>query len=102
MFIRGFLAPERWRDMPNIKTEKRRPPRFELTAGILCLDFVNTLDDRPSDQPKELLTQYSDLVRFAEQTGILTARQADSLTQRADSHPSEAQRTLDSAIVLRE
>ena len=85
-----------------MKTEKRRPPRFELTAGILCLDFVNTLDDRPSDQPKELLAQYSDLVDFAEETGILTSRQADSLTQRADSRPSEARQTLDTATVLRE
>ncbi len=87
--------------MQNTKTEKR-PPRFELSAGILCLDFVNTLDDRPSGQPKELLAQYSDLVRFAEDTEIITARQADSLTQRADARPGGAQQTLDSAIVLRE
>ena len=46
--------------MGNAKTEQRRPPRFELTAGILCLDFVNTLDDRPSDEPKELLAHYAE------------------------------------------
>ncbi len=89
-------------DMQNTKTEKRRPPRFELSAGILCLDFVNTLDDRPSDEPKELLAQYADLVRFAEDTGILTSRQADHLAQRADARPDDAQQTLRSAIELRE
>jgi predicted RNA-binding Zn ribbon-like protein len=88
--------------MPNTKIEKRRPLQFELTAGILCLDFVNTLDDRPSDQPKELLAQYSDLVRFVEDTGIVTVRQADHLIERADARPDDAQQALDSAIVLRE
>ena len=85
--------------MPNTKAEK---PPFELTASILCLDFVNTLDDRPSDQPKELLAQYSDLVRFGKETGIITSRQADYLTRRADARPGEARQTLDSAVVLRE
>jgi predicted RNA-binding Zn ribbon-like protein len=88
--------------MQNTKTEKRRPPRFELSAGILCLDFVNTLDDRPSDEPKELLAQYADLVRFAEDTGVLTSRQADHLTQRADARPGDAQQTLRSGVELRE
>lgn len=88
--------------MQDKKTEKRRPLRFELTAGILCLDFVNTLDDRPSDEPKELLAQYADLVRFAEDAGVLTSRQADHLAQRADAGPDDAQQTLRSAIELRE
>jgi predicted RNA-binding Zn ribbon-like protein len=88
--------------MQNTKTEKRRPPRFELSAGILCLDFVNTLDDRPSDEPKELLAQFADLVRFAEDTGVLASRQADHLTQRADARPDDAQQALRSAIELRE
>src|ERR1700730_12966695 len=84
------------------KTEQHRPPRVELTAGILCLDFVNTLDDRPSDEPKELLAQYADLVRFAEDAGVLTSRQAEHLAQRADARPDDAQHTLRSAIELRE
>jgi predicted RNA-binding Zn ribbon-like protein len=88
--------------MGHTKSEKHEPPRFELTAGALCLDFVNTLDDRPSDHPKELLAKYSDLVGFAEETGIITSRQADSLIQRADASPGEARQILGSAIVLRE
>ena len=89
-------------DMENKKTEQRRPPRFELSAGILCLDFVNTLDNRPSEEPKELLAHYADLVQFAEDTGVLTARQAYYLTHRADALPYVAQQTLRSAIELRE
>ena len=64
----------------NKKVTRRREPRFELSAGVLCLDFVNTLDDRPSGEPKELLKQYMDLVRFAEDTGILEPDASRSIT----------------------
>ena len=84
------------------KAKKRRPQRFELSAGVLCLDFINTLDDRPSGTPKELLGQYADLVRFAEDSELLTSTQADNLAQRVDSRPSDAQQTLGAAIRLRE
>ena len=37
--------------MQNIenKSLRRRAPRFDLIAGNVCLDFVNTLDDRHVD-----------------------------------------------------
>ena len=69
---------------------RRRPPLFELTAGVLCLDFVNTLDNRPSGEPKELLAGYGDLLRFAEDTGILTPAQADRLFAWSEADPDEA------------
>jgi predicted RNA-binding Zn ribbon-like protein len=84
----------------NIK--RRRPPRFELTGGALCLDFVNTLDDRFSAEPKELLQHYVDLARFAEDTGILTDLQVDRLMTRSMQQPDTAKRALASAIQLRE
>jgi predicted RNA-binding Zn ribbon-like protein len=88
--------------MGKAKTEQRRTPRFELTAGVLCLDFVNTLDDRPSDEPTELLAEFPDMVRFAEDAGVLTSRQADHVAQRADARPDDARQALSSAIELRE
>ena len=84
------------------KTPRRRPPRFELTGDLLCLDFVNTLDNRPSSEPKELLEYYVDLARFAEDTGILAPHQADQLVERSALMPDEAQRTLRYAVELRE
>ena len=41
----------------------------------MCLDFVNTLDDRFTDHPKELLAHYRDLARFAEDAGVLSQHQ---------------------------
>jgi predicted RNA-binding Zn ribbon-like protein len=75
---------------------------FELSGGRLCLDFVNTVDHRPSTEPKELLPAYESLLSWARQTGILTARQARDLRARARRRPEEARRALDRAHALRE
>jgi len=86
----------------TIANTKRRPPRFELIAGALCLDFINTLDDRFSKKPKELLKHYVDLARFAEDAGILDTAQVDRLTERSYGSAEAAQRALGAAIELRE
>ena len=45
---------------------------FQLIAGHPALDLVNTLDWRfRAEGPEELLKGYDDLLRFAEQSGIL-------------------------------
>ena len=43
-----------------------RADPFEWSGGHPALDFVNTLDERPFEQPIENLATYRDLVRFAE------------------------------------
>ncbi len=75
---------------------------FELTGGNVCLDFINTLDDRPAQKPTELLKDYSDLARFGEQTGILTTAQTDALLEKAVLMPQDAADALDHARRLRE
>ena len=84
------------------KTVRRRAPRFELVGGVLCLDFINTLDDRSSDQPKELLKHYVDLARFAEDAGILDTARVDHLFALSMKSPDMAGRVLKAAIRLRE
>ena len=88
--------------MTETKPRRRRPPKFELIGGNVCLDFVNTLDDRPSDKPKELLTNYYELARFGEDTGILTPEQLDDLYERVALAPDEAEDALRRARNLRE
>ncbi|HYA48002.1 MAG TPA: ABATE domain-containing protein [archaeon] len=87
---------------PKQKAARRRPPRFELVAGAVCLDFVNTLDDRFSSEPKELLKHYVDLARFAEDAGILDIAQVDRLIEQSYLSPQAAQRALAAAIRMRE
>ena len=81
--------------------ERRRPPRFELIAGNVALDFANTLDDRHT-KPKELLNSYIDLARFGEDTGLLTPSQVDRLFERSYIEPDEAEKALRWARELRE
>ncbi len=75
------------------KVSRQRPPRFDLIGGNVCLDFVNTLDDRHI-KPKELLETYVDLARFGEDTGILEPSQVDRLYERSYAEPEHAQQAL--------
>jgi predicted RNA-binding Zn ribbon-like protein len=70
--------------------------------GNVCLDFINTLDNRPSAEPKELLKTYYDLARFGEDTGILTPAEFDIFYERVHLMPDEAQEAMRRAINLRE
>ena len=88
--------------MTETKPGRRQPPKFELIAGNVCLDFVNTLDDRPSAQPKELLKNYYELARFGEDTGILTGAQLDFFYDLAHHDPDETKDAMRRAINLRE
>ncbi|MGA9979544.1 MAG: CGNR zinc finger domain-containing protein [Candidatus Sulfotelmatobacter sp.] len=85
----------------DMKILRRRAPRFELIAGNVALDFVNTLDDRHT-KPKELLETYLDLARFGEDSGLLSANQADRLFEGSYIEPDLAGRALDHARELRE
>jgi predicted RNA-binding Zn ribbon-like protein len=103
------------------KIERRFPPRFDLIAGNVCLDFVNTLDDRhindrhindrhskdrhgkdPNLKPKDLLKTYVDLLHFGEDTGLLDSMQTDRLRRRYDMDPTGAQEVLEWGRDLRE
>jgi predicted RNA-binding Zn ribbon-like protein len=88
--------------MTETKFARRRPPKFELIGGNVCLDFINTLDDRASGQPKELLKNYYELVRFGEDTGILSPAQVDFFFENVHQIPEDAADALRRAIHLRE
>ena len=87
--------------MPEHQSSRRRAPRFDLIAGNVAFDFVNTLDDRHI-KPKELLSSYLDLARFAEDTGLLPPEEVDRLFERSQASPDEAEKALRWARELRE
>jgi predicted RNA-binding Zn ribbon-like protein len=74
---------------------------FELTGGSLCLDFANTLGDRPRCC-EEHLAGYDDLLSWARQADVLSTSELDALDSAARHQPSRAQRILEGALVLRE
>jgi predicted RNA-binding Zn ribbon-like protein len=71
-------------------------------GGPVCLDFINTLDDRFSDEPKELLKSYIDLARFGEDSGILSDQHTDHFLEKSMQSREAAEEALSAAIQLRE
>jgi len=75
---------------------------FQLVAGNVALDLVNTLDDRFSPTgPQELLATYDDLLRFLVESELLTDRQARKLKRLEATEPDRAQ-ILEQVKALRE
>src|SRR6266852_6415635 len=75
---------------------------FDLTGGLLCLDFANTVDDRMEIHPQELLISFKDLVSWSQQAQVLTEQEAQQILEKAEQHSSEATRVLKRAVEVRE
>lgn len=76
---------------------------FEFDSGRLCLDFVNTLGDRPVAQPEEEdLHSYADLVAWSEAAGLLSGDDAAHLLRGAERRSADAVATFTAAISFRE
>lgn len=56
---------------------------FDWSGGYPALDFVNTLEERPSGAPVEHLATYADLARFTELAGLIKASTATRLRSLA-------------------
>ncbi len=75
---------------------------FDFTGGLLCLDYANTVEDRPDIHPRELLNSYNDLVSWGQQAQVLTELEGQQLHEEAARRPAEASRVLEYAIAVRE
>lgn len=76
---------------------------FNILAGEPCLDFINTLDNRPVPERKlELLPDYPSFALWAEQAGLISRQKRQRLCDQAEADPSQAQSVLGWAIELRE
>ncbi|HLZ58012.1 MAG TPA: ABATE domain-containing protein [Ktedonosporobacter sp.] len=88
--------------MNEIELETRPTPVFDISGGHLCLDFANTLDNRMGEKPQELLSRYSDLVAWGEQTRIVSNEEARQLLEAAAKHPNDAIAVLEHVRTVRE
>jgi predicted RNA-binding Zn ribbon-like protein len=74
-------------------------PAFELIAGHPALDLVNTLDWRfRATGAEELLKTYDDLLRFVEQSQLLTPKQTRELRRSASERTLLRSRELREAL----
>lgn len=75
---------------------------FAFRGGNPCLDFADTVDNRTSDHPRELLTDYGRLLQWGEEAGVITAKTAERLRHLASEAPGNALPALRTSIQLRD
>ncbi len=76
--------------------------RFDLSTGLLCLDFSNSVDWHGSSKPQDRLHDYSDLVAWGKAAGVLTAARARYLERLTEDRAAEAASAFSRAADLRE
>ena len=81
---------------------KRDAGSLKLLGGRLCLDFINTLDWRGTENPQEFLNTFQDLIIWSRHVGITTLKEAKNLSLMAAGSKIEAKMILNRAIKLRE
>lgn len=94
---------------------------FSFTSGWLCLDFCNTVggrhpievseaklkthqafEDAGRFETRDYLHQYSDLIEWGRQAGLVDQPTVAALAGEAADHPDQAEAVLAKAIGLRE
>ena len=77
--------------------------RFDLSGGVLCLDFANTVSRRKiPERSIDHLASYDDLVTFAEQSKMFSPKQAYQLRANSRRRNSGAREILQKGISYRE
>lgn len=75
---------------------------FDFISGNLSLDFSNTNDWHARSNPIETMLNYSDLIAWGKQAGLLSGAQAEQIQQLESTAPVQAQHVYEQAIQLRE
>lgn len=76
---------------------------FDLSGGILCLDFANTVSQRKmAGQRRDDLPGYDELVSFARDSGVVSPQYAREILDFSDVKPRDRDRVFQAAIGLRE
>jgi predicted RNA-binding Zn ribbon-like protein len=78
------------------------PWTFHIGYGALCLDFANTVSWRGGRQAVDRLPAYREMVRFAQQSKLVSDAGARRLGHEAERRPRAAARALRDAVALRE
>ena len=87
-------------DLASLSTG--RAGRLPIVGGRPCLDFLNTTSGRGTDDRREHLHTYGDLLAWTHHAGLLSAEDALALARLARGKPAGARRMLAQAIALRD
>jgi predicted RNA-binding Zn ribbon-like protein len=84
------------------RVQGRDRNQSSLLGDALCLDFVNTVDDRTGRHATDNLTTYADLVRWAWHAWLIEDDQRDILLATGTTTIDERDALFTQAIALRE
>lgn len=91
---------------PPVIPTPGRAESVDLLGGVLCLDFVNTVEPRVEPRHDgrvhEYLTSYDDVAAWARHAGALTDAEAQRLLAEATRQPDHAALAFTTALALRE
>ncbi len=99
------LTDEYIKDGYNTKVPGKLLPSyvFDLSGGNLCLDFANTVSHRDlPERTAEHLNSVKDLVAFAQQSKLISPKQAAEIFVFAQQNTQAAERLFQRALILRE
>ena len=82
-------------------SQDAKPVEFELSGGALCLDFANTLGDRPRSS-REHLHHYGDFLRFSNQAGSIPVEDLEELRHLFRENPGCARTVFRRVLEVRE
>lgn len=75
---------------------------LRLDGGILCLDFVNTIDNRKKGIPHDYLNGFKELLQWYGHTRALSPKIIHTLERLAKDYPQKAAVVFEKSIALRE
>ena len=82
--------------------KRRSISELALIGGASCLDLANTVEARRGDGPLEHLSDYGDLLVWAERSALVRVATAKRLAEIASERPFGARVTIQRARELRE
>ena len=85
-----------------IKEMAQDPSPFSFVAGALCLDFVNTVGSHTSENPREKLCAFADLMHWSKKAGIIDNDKSIELLAYSEANANEASGILEEARTFRE
>ena len=80
---------------------KRTLETLELVGGVLCLDFVNTVNSR-DELEHDYIASYANLVDWAAKMELFSPTQAKTLKQKASQESNKAEKILNTTKDARE
>ena len=75
---------------------------ISLVGGVLCLDFVNSVEDRLAQVQADMLNSYADLLTWGEHAGLISKAMRQRLLRLAAQRPEQARAVFAQAIEFRE